>query len=307
MHMHLFNANTLPVEGWKYIAKEVSTDKGITKQDHYKLNTIEALNSDAEKAIKNLDDAGIDKGLLMAVDYGLAPAGEARWSIEEINQWVAEEVTKYPDRLYALCAVDPRRGEAIKLVEKAIDEWGMVGVKFHPTVGYYPDDPKFFPLYERMVELDVPLYSHTANLINAPNMSKYADPIYLDTIAANFPDLKIVMIHCGSISYPYKVMELMLSRGNFYAEISGYQLGALYLHEFFYGVIRDFLKLPAILTSAPKDRLMFGSDWPIFGDDKAWVDIVKNLPTTAKKYNINIKQRDIRKILGENALKLLKK
>ncbi|MFX0133894.1 MAG: amidohydrolase family protein [Candidatus Hodarchaeota archaeon] len=307
IHTHLSNENARPQNSWKFIPKAISTEKGFSKKELYDKFMSRILFRDADMFIKNLDDAGIDKALVMTVDHGMSPAGEAKWSIEEMNQWIAEEVAKYPDRLYALCAVDPRRGDrAIKLIEKAVDEWGMKGVKFHPTSGYYPDDPAFFPLYERMVELDVPLHSHTANVIGPPAMSKYADPIYLDTIAARFVDLNIVMLHCGSISYPYKCMELMLARPNLYAEISGYQLAAFFIPEFFYKVIRDFLKLPALFISAPKDRLMFGSDWPMMGDDKTWVEFVKNIPENAKKYNIKIKKKDIRHILGENAKKFLK-
>jgi len=82
------------------------------------------------------------------MDFGLSKAGEPQWSIEEINHWIASQAEEFSDRLLALCAVDPRRGKrAIKLLEKAVLEWDMKGVKLHPTVGFYPDNPEFFPFY----------------------------------------------------------------------------------------------------------------------------------------------------------------
>jgi len=117
---------------------------------------------DAENYVKAMDDASIDKGLVMGVDFGLSMAGEANWSVEEMNKWVADQVAEYPDKLYAICFVDPRRGDrAIRIVEKAIKEWDMKGVKLYPPCGFYPDDPKFFPLYEKCIELNVPIFSHT--------------------------------------------------------------------------------------------------------------------------------------------------
>ena len=260
--------------------------------------------------IKAMDDAGIDKGLVMGVDFGLSVAGEAKWSIEEINQWVANQVAEYPDKLYALCAIDPRRGvRAIKLLEKAVEEWGMKGVKFYPTCGFYPDDPKFFPFYERCVELEVPIFSHTA-IVTTPLMeSKYADPIYLDSIAAKFPDLKIVLIHFGGGYWTLKCAEIMSTKPNVYADISGHQNKAFYGTEQFLRLLENLFGPNTYGFYPVKHKLMFGTDYPMFENflkDKDWVEWVKNIPEKAKEYGIKIKRSDVRNLLGENAKKLLK-
>lgn len=185
----------------------------------------------------------------------------------------------------------------------------MKGVKFHPTSGFYPDDPAFYPLYEKCVELDVPVCSHAAASISAPLMSKYADPIYLDTIAAKFPDLKILLIHFGSLSYTWKCVEIMVSRPNIYAEFSGYQAQALIMPENFLKTLRSILNTPPFLGSALKERLMFGTDWPYletFMDQKTWVEWFKTIPEKGNKYGLRFKQREINNILDRNAKKFLK-
>ncbi len=266
--------------------------------------------ANAEIYVKAMDDADIDKGLVVGIDFGLSVAGEAKWSVEEMNQWVANQVAEYPDKLYALCGIDPRRGDrAIKLLEKAVEEWGMKGVKFYPVCGFYPDDPKFDPFYKRCVELEVPIFSHTA-IITTPLMeSKYADPIYLDSVAAKFPDLKIVLIHFGSSYWTLKCVEIMSQRPNVYADISGHQNKTFYGTEQFLRLLENLFGQNSFGFFPIKHKLMFGTDWPLFETvfkDKDWVEWVKNIPEKAKEYDLKIKRSDIRNLLGNNAMKLLK-
>ena len=304
MHGHLDHKNCSNDIMEKYSVKFHSTLMNVSEEVAYEKILPMLWSCNAETHVKAIEEAGIDKSVVMTVDFGMnKDVGEARWSIEEKNQWVAQQVSIYPDKLFALCAVDPRRGKkAIELVEKAVNEWGMIGVKFHPTAGYYPDNPDFYPLYDKCVELDVPVCSHTAATIGAPFMSKYADPIYLDTIAAKFPDLKILMIHFGSISWSYKCTELLFSRPNLYAEFSGYQAQAILFPE-------NFLKLlRAVLNTPLREKIMFGTDWPYmenFLNQKAWVEWFRNIPEKAQEYGLKFRKREIENILDKNAKKFL--
>jgi len=311
IHGHIEHKNCSSDMSHEYLANLISKTMRVPKEKVYENVLPQLWACDADVHVKAMDEAGIDKSLIMAVDMGMnEDVGEAKWTIEEKNQWVVKQAEEYPDKLYTLCAVDPRRGEkAIKLVEKAVNEWGMKGVKFHPTSGFYPDDPAFYPLYKKCIELDVPVCSHTAATINAPFMSKYADPIYLDTIAAKFPDLIILAIHFGSISWTLKCTEIMASRPNIYAEFSGYQAQALLMPEHFLKNLRSILNAPGFLGPPIKDRLMFGTDWPaleILMNQKDWVDWFKNIPEKGKEFGLKFKRREIDNILGKNAERFLK-
>ena len=309
-HAHINHKNCSSDKADEYSANAFSKALNISKEVVYK-NVLPLLwESNAEAHVKAMDEAGIDKSIIMTVDFGMnTDVGEARWTIEEKNEWVAKEAEQYPDKLYTLCAIDPRRGEkAIKLLEKAVTKWGMKGLKLHPTAGYYPDDPAFYPLYEKCVELDVPVCSHTAALISAPFMSKYADPIYLDTIAAKFPDLKILLIHFGSLSYTMKCVEIMASRPNIYAELSSYQAHALIMPDYFLKTLRYIFDAPAFLGKPLRERLMFGTDWPYLEtimDQKVWLEWIQNIPETAQEYGLKFKQREIKNLLYRNAEKFL--
>jgi predicted TIM-barrel fold metal-dependent hydrolase len=138
--------------------------------------------------------------------------------------------------------------------------------------------------------------------------SKYADPIYLDSVATKFPDLKIVLIHLGFRSWTMKCIEMMGRNPNVYADISGWQSMAFYdterllrmLHEIFGPNSLGFLPI--------KHKIMFGTDWPAFDgyfSDKDWAAWIKNIPEKAQEYGLKFKRSDIKNLLGLNAKKLL--
>ena len=310
VHAHLAHRNMWSDTFWDFVAENFSKALGVPKETMVEQMLPVYWASNADAFVQVMDAAGVEKALVMGVDYGVMPeVGEAKWSVEEMNQWVAKQADEYPDKLAALCAVDPRRGErAVKLVEKAVEEWGMKGVKLHPTAGYYPDDPVCYPLYEKCVELGVPIHSHTAATITAPMESKYADPIHLDSVAAKFPDLKIILIHFGGLAWNQKATEIMTSRPNIYAEISGHQVAAVGMPQHWLSNLRGILDVPALLGPPLRDRITFGTDWPylvtVLGDDVC-VNHIKNLPEKGKEHGIKFTQEEVKKILSENAKKIL--
>ena len=296
---------------WDYFVDMVGKGIKVPKETIYEKMIAQLWVCNAKTYVGQMENAGIDKGLVMGVDWALHPdIGEGPWSMEESNEWVAKEANEYPDKLLAICAIDPRRGKsAVELLDMAVNKWEMKGLKLHPTSGYYPDDPAYFPLYEKCLELNVPVYSHTAATIVAPLMSKYADPIYLDTVAAKFPDLKIVMLHCGSLSYSYKCAEIMGSRPNVYAELSGYQAQARLMPEHFLHTLRNILNMGALYGPPIREKVMFGTDWPMLEmalDQKAWVEWIQNIPEKATEFGLKFSRKEIKMILRKNAEKFLK-
>src|SRR5450759_3908894 len=69
--------------------------------------------------------------------------------IEEQNRMVAEASAKFPDRLVSFFSIDPRREGAVDLFSRAIEDWGMKGLKLHPASGFYPYEEFCYPLYEK--------------------------------------------------------------------------------------------------------------------------------------------------------------
>ena len=133
VHAHLDRKELYSDKYWEHVADGLAKRLGLSREitmDKFIKPFYSSKNYHAEGFVKVLDEVGVDKAIITAMDFGLSNAGEPEWSIEEINRWIARQAEEYSDRLVALCAVDPRRGErAIKLLEKAVVEWGMKGIK----------------------------------------------------------------------------------------------------------------------------------------------------------------------------------
>jgi predicted TIM-barrel fold metal-dependent hydrolase len=313
VHAHLDRKELYSDKYWKSVAYGLAKKFKITHEKSMQ-NIVKPFytskNYHAESFINKMDEVGVDKAIITAMDFGLSKAGEPEWSIEEINHWVARQAEDFSNRLLSLCAVDPRRGkQAIELVEKAVSEWNMIGVKFHPSAGFYPDNPEFFPFYEKCVELDIPIFSHVAILTPALVKSKFADPIYLDSVSTNFPELKIILIHFGGSTWTNKCVEIMCSRPNVYAEISSHQINVLTNPQQWLTNLRGILDTPTMFGIPLADRIMFGSDWPYLEyamKEEVWIDWIKNIPEEAKKYGLKFTKREIDKVLCNNAKNILK-
>lgn len=152
-HAHLLPRDNYPDLFWNTYIRILSSTSNMSEDALKQVSKMQETKNNVDGCIKAMDEAGIDKRLIMGIDFGMSRAGEAKWSVEEMNQWFANQVAEYPDKLWALCAVDPRRGDrAIKLVEKAVEEWDMKGVKLYPPCGFYPDDPAFDLFYKKCIK-----------------------------------------------------------------------------------------------------------------------------------------------------------
>ena len=247
-----------------------------------------------ENLIKDMDDVGIDKSVLLTVDYGLAPElSKPKVSIEEINRGVADAADQYPDRLIAFAGVDPRRKNAVEILERGVQEWGMKGLKLYPPCGFYPNDPVVTPLWEKANELGIPVMVHSGPTFPQLKM-KYSQPVYLEDVLVRYPDLNIIIAHLGGGVWTEEVMALRQMRDNLYSDISGWQ-------NMFY-VDREYAVQRLVhVYSTLRSKCLFGSDWPAFNaqmSHKEWVDTINGLE--------NVEARLKKKLLGGNAEKVLK-
>ena len=110
---------------------------------------------------------------------------------------MAELVNAHPEQFIGFATVDPwKEDRAVAELERAVTQLGLKGLKLHPIhQAFFPDDTRFYPLYEKCAELGVPVLFHSgfaAAGIGMPGGGgmklKYAAPIpHIDDIAADFP------------------------------------------------------------------------------------------------------------------------
>jgi uncharacterized protein len=208
------------------------------------------------------------------------------------NDYVADVVRKYPEQFIGFASVDPWKGAmAVHELERAVKELGLRGLKLMQiTQAFFPNDPRFNPLWEKCAELDIPVLFHTGQTgvgAGTPGGAglklKYSQPIYIDDVAADFPGLTIIMAH-PAVPWQEEQLSIALHKANVYIDLSGWS------PKYFRPVLVQYA------STLLQDKVLFGSDYPAIQPDR-WLKDFEAL---------DIKEEVRRKILLENARKLLR-
>ena len=212
-----------------------------------------------DSPIQNLRDAmrraGIERAVVLPIDSGLNQ--DMPLSMREKTDWHAREVQGDPF-INTFVGLDPRRGkDGVDELKRAVTDMGCIGWKLYPPNGFYPDSDDYYPYYEKAVELGIPLVIHTGFTSRFKHV-KYANPLFVDKVAADFPDLKIVMAHVGT---PWVDEALMVAskNPNVSVDVSGWQVFARGAPVKLYNMILD-----AKMSRVFPMRMLWGSDFPLF-------------------------------------------
>ncbi|HEY4720888.1 MAG TPA: amidohydrolase family protein, partial [Anaerolineae bacterium] len=83
-------------------------------------------------------------------------------------------------------------------LERLVKTYDFKGIKVYPTYQqHYANDPRMYPLYAKAQELGLPMMVHTGSSVFKGARIKYGDPLFLDDVAIDFPELNILMAHSG--------------------------------------------------------------------------------------------------------------
>ena len=304
-HAHIFNRDWLPQKFWdgminRTVSMRKKAGETVSPQEVEKKLFTYFDDPNGDVLVQEMDQSGIDLTQIMPLDLGLE-FGETPVLIEEKNRLIAEIVKKRPHRIQSYFGIDPRRKECISLFEKAVKEWGMTGIKLDPSSGFYPNDRMVYPVYEKASELGVPVLFHTGATI-PPFRNKFADPIYLDDVTLDFPDLTIIAAH---ISFGWwQELAFMISRKvNLMTDISGWQPIAFRHYDLFCRYLRDMIDI-----AGSDQKFLFATDGPAFRlynlGNKEWVEMIKRLPDNAPS-GITFSAEEVENILYKNALRVM--
>ncbi|MFC9842845.1 amidohydrolase family protein [Streptomyces sp. NPDC060223] len=207
------------------------------------------------------------------------------------NEEVAEDCAAHSDVLIPFASLDPWRGRAaVRQVRRLVEEYGVKGFKFHPSLqGFSPDDRMAYPLYEAIEELGVPALFHTGQTgigAGVPGGGgirlKHSAPLLIDDVAADFPDLRIILAH-PSFPWQDEALAVATHKPNVYIDLSGWS------PKYFPP------QLVRYANTLLKDKVLFGSDYPVITPDRWLGDFAK----------LDIKPEVRPRILKDNAARLL--
>lgn len=211
-----------------------------------------------EDMLRRMDEAGIEKSFLIAAKVGPA---QHRASYHVPYSAVAEAVNRYPDRFLGLAGLDATEGmKGVRELEKGVREYGFIGAHFYPHwFELAPDHAKWYPFYAKCVELDIPVQLQVGqSMVYEPShpLRSVGRPIALDSVACDFPELKIIGIHVG-IPWTEEMIAMAWKHANVYIGTDAH--APKYWPE-------SFVKY---INSYGQDKVIFGTDFPILDFKRA--------------------------------------
>jgi uncharacterized protein len=226
-------------------------------------------------------------GLVMFTVDSEAQMGRRRIPNEEI----AAAAKANSDMMIAFASIDPHKGKmGAREAERLIAEEGIRGFKFHPTVqGYHPYDRMAWPIYEVISAHKMPAIFHTGHSGIGSGMRcggglrlEYSNPMHLDDVALSFPDMQVVMAHP---SWPWQdeALSVAMHKPNVWMDLSGWS------PKYFAPQLIQYA------NTLLKDRVLFGSDYPLITPERWMKDFDQ----------VGFKDEVKPLILKQNAMRLL--
>jgi predicted TIM-barrel fold metal-dependent hydrolase len=206
------------------------------------------------------------------------------------NEEVAEVAAANADVMIAFASIDPARPDAAERARRLIDEHDVRGFKFHPNIqAFFPNDRDVYPLYEVIAEAGLPALFHTGHSGIGSGIPgggglrlKYSQPIYVDDVAADFPEMPIVLAH-PSFPWQDEALSIAMHKSQVYIDLSGWS------PKYFPPQLVQYA------NTLLKHQVLFGSDYPMITPDR-WLRDFERLEI----------DDDVRPlVLKENAARLL--
>lgn len=215
--------------------------------------------------LRDMDEAGVTTGVVMGRNSGLYGSVS--------NQDVADIVKDYPGRFIGIGSIDPaNRRAAIRQIDEAL-ALGLKGINLEPgayALPLYADDRRLYPIYAYCEDKGLPV-TVMAGGSAGPDLS-YTNPVHIDRVAADFPDLKIAISH-GGWPWVQEILHVAFRRPNVYISPDQYLCNMPGMSDY--------------LTAANgylADRFLYASSYP-FISVKGYADWFRKLPIKPDLFN----------------------
>jgi uncharacterized protein len=207
------------------------------------------------------------------------------------NDYVVDEARQHADVLIPFASIDPRRGaEGVAEARDLVADGAIRGFKFHPNLQqFHPNDHLAYPLYEVIAAAGLVALFHTghsgigAGLPGGGGVRlKYGNPMSIDDVAVDFPDLSIIMAH-PSFPWQDEALSVAMHKPQVSIDLSGWTPK------------RFPAQLVRSMATNLRQQVLFGSDYPLIDPDR-WIRDFMDL---------DLEPDVTSAILKENAVRLL--
>lgn len=250
-----------------------------------------------EDMIKLIDDWGIEKAILHPLStkdiYGFDKMS---------NERVFHFVDRYPDKFLTCVELNPKEKTSLDRLEEYVKSHEVKSVNMNPNFfgGFFYNDKEIYPYYEKIQELGLPIMMHTGPALPCGRV-KHNNPLAVDDVAYDFPNLKIVIEHMG---YPWTDVAYSIAMKNKNVHIG---LSGILNYIAKSNPIYMKIELQKMLNTIGPEKILFGTDTPSVGGGKIAIDFIKNYKNTlldsiTKAKKVGEKEKNM--ILRENAKRL---
>jgi len=176
-----------------------------------------------------------------------------------------------PDIVIPFVSVDPTRGApAVAEARRLVATGAVRGLKLHPPLQqFFPNDPVAYPVYEVFAEAKLPVLFHTGHSGIGTGMRggggvrlKYGNPMNIDDVAVDFPDMPIILAH-PSFPWQDEAISVCLHKPQVYIDLSGWS------PKYFSPTLVQYA------NTKLKHKVLFGSDYPWITPDRWLADFDK--------------------------------
>jgi predicted TIM-barrel fold metal-dependent hydrolase len=269
------------VQPWRMMKPEIVERM---KRDRKDLDVIVKVMDSPSDFLKHMDSQGVEAAAL--INY-VSP--HIMGFTDQVNEFVSNFADENRKRLIPFGSIDPRikTGQQSR-IDDLLGKLKLGGIKIHPShQTVYPNEylqgnESLRYLYRRCEEEGIPVMFHTGTSIFIGARNRYADPIYIDDVAVDFPRLKIILAHGGRPIWMETCMFLVRRFPNVMMDVSSIPPSR---------VLHYFPKLEDVA-----DKTLFGTDWP--------APMVPSMRENFEKFSeLSLSVSTIEKITRTNALK----
>jgi len=205
-----------------------------------------------EEMLEGMDAAGIELAFLVAAKSGRVGLPGCYHMPAEV---VSRAVDKYPNRFLGLIGIDPYTGmEGVRALEDAVKNMGFIGAHLYPHwFELAPNHAKYYPFYSKCIELDIPIQMQVGQSLIYSKQQRCRSvgrPIYLDDVACDLPELKLIGSHVG-IPWHDEMIAMSWKHENVFISTDAHS--PKYWPD---SVVR-------YINSYGQDKVIFGSDFPV--------------------------------------------
>jgi len=295
IHTHPFTEETIKGQGLSYTEAHDYFAKSPKSPHHESWYIRRETKSIDVTAAELKEDGIVDLAVVLNMNACVT------WGSCLPNEYIAKYCKQHEGFYLGYAGIDPNMDKkgALRELDRCVKDYGIVGLKFHPAYqNFFPNDhERAYPLYEKCVEYGLPILFHTGTTRMTRCTIRTCRPEFLDEVATDFPDLRIIMSHYG---WPWteEALAVITRHEHVYLDLSGWMPTYIFAHQ------------PCVfhyMNSVVPEKFVYGSDFPAL-TPKDWIkdfsQFVENgLEWGGKKRNF--RHENLAKFFRLNAIKAM--